>query len=51
MLMDFHGMEALLDLPESRVIGQVLGPKQPELPIEHKESAIGCPRCQTRCHA
>jgi len=28
MLMDFKGIEALLGLPECRVIGQVLGPTQ-----------------------
>jgi transposase len=47
--MDFHGIEVLLGLPEFRVIAQVLGPKQLELPLERQENAIVCPRCQTSC--
>jgi transposase len=47
--MDFHCIEALLDLPEFRVIDQVLGPTQLELHLEHRENAIVCPRCQTCC--
>ncbi len=47
--MDFHGIEALLDLPEFRVIDQVLGPTQLELHLERRENAIVCPRCQTCC--
>ena len=47
--MDFHCIEALLDLPEVRVIAQVLGPKQLELHLERRENTIVCPRCQTCC--
>jgi transposase len=47
--MDFHCIEALLDLPEFRVIGQVLGPKQLELHLERRANAIVCPRCQACC--
>jgi transposase len=47
--MDFHCIEALLDLPEFRVIDQVLGPTQLELHLERRENAIVCPRCQTCC--
>jgi len=49
VLMDFACIEALLGLPEFRVIAQVLGPKQLELHLERKENAIVCPRCQTSC--
>lgn len=47
--MDFHCIEALLDLPEFRVTDQVLGPTQLELHLERRENAIVCPRCQTCC--
>ena len=47
--MDFHCIEALLALPEFRVIAQVLGPKQLEVHLERQENAIVCPRCQTCC--
>jgi len=47
--MDFHCIEALLDLPEFRVIDQVLGPTQLEWHLERRENAIVCPRCQTCC--
>jgi len=47
--MDFHCIEVLLDLPEFRVIDQVLGPTQLELHLERRENAIVCPRCQTCC--
>jgi len=47
--MDCHCIEALLDLPEFRVIDQVLGPTQLELHLERRENAIVCPRCQTCC--
>ncbi len=47
--MDFHCIEALLDLPEFRVINQVLGPKQLALHLEGRANAIVCPRCQTCC--
>jgi len=47
--MDFHCIEALLNLPEFRVTAQVLGPKQLELHLERRENAMVCPRCQTSC--
>jgi transposase len=47
--MDFNCIEALLNLPEFRVIDQVLGPTQLELHLERRENAIVCPRCQTSC--
>ena len=49
MLMDFHCIEALLDLPEFRVIDQVLSPTQLELHLERRENTLVCPRCQTCC--
>jgi transposase len=49
MLMDFHGIETLLGLPEFRVIAQVLGPKQLDLHLERRDTHIVCPRCQTCC--
>ena len=47
--MDFHGIAALLDRPEFRVIDLVLGPKQLVLHLERRENALVCPRCQTCC--
>ena len=49
MLMDFHGIEALLGLPAFCVIGQVLGPQQLALHLERRDTSIVCPRCQTCC--
>jgi len=49
VLTDFQCIEALLNLPEFRVIDQVLGPTQLELHLERRENAIVCPRCQTSC--
>jgi transposase len=47
--MDFHCLEALLGLPEFRVIHQVLGPQQLELHLERRVNHIVCPQCGTRC--
>jgi transposase len=47
--MDFHCLEALLDLPEFRGIDLVLGPTQLEVHLERRENALVCPRCQTCC--
>jgi len=47
--MDFNCIEALLGLPEFRVIDQVLGPKQIDLHLERRDTSIVCPRCQTCC--
>jgi transposase len=47
--MDFDGIEALLSLPEFRVIHQVMSPKQLEFHLERRAPFIVCPRCQTCC--
>jgi len=47
--MDFHGLEALLGLPEFRVIAQVCGPQQLDLHLQRRDEHIGCPRCQACC--
>jgi transposase len=46
---DFDGIEAMLSLPEFRVIHQVTSPKQLEFPLERRDSFIVCPRGQTCC--
>ncbi len=47
--MDFHCLEALLELPEFRVIHLEMRPQQLELHLERRETSIVCPRCQTCC--
>jgi transposase len=47
--MDVYGIDALLGLPEFRVLDQVIGPKRLELHLQRRESSIVCPRCQTCC--
>jgi len=47
--MDFHCLEALLGLPEFRVIAQVCGPQQLDLPLQRRDEHIVCPRCQACC--
>jgi transposase len=47
--MDFTGIEALLGLPEFRVINQVIRPDRLDLRLERRDSSLVCPRCQTRC--
>ena len=47
--MDFHCIEALLELPEFRVIHLEMRPQQLELHLERRETSIVCPRCQTCC--
>src|SRR4051812_37547252 len=49
VLMDVHGIEALLSLPACCVVGQVLAPQQLALHLERRDTAIVCPRCQTCC--
>ena len=49
VLMDFHCIEALLDLPEFRVIAQVIGPKRLDLHLERRDHVIVCPHCQSCC--
>ena len=47
--MDVYGIEALLGLPEFRVVDQVISPKRLELHLQRRETSIVCPRCQTCC--
>jgi len=47
--MDVYGIEALLGLPEFRVVDQVVGPKRLEVHLQRRETSIVCPRCQTCC--
>jgi len=47
--MDVYGIEALLALPEFRVMDQVIGPKRLDLHLERRDTSIVCPRCQTSC--
>src|SRR3981189_1832814 len=47
--MDFHCLEALLGLPEFRVIAQVFGPQQLEVHLQRREDHLVCPRCQACC--
>jgi hypothetical protein len=46
---EFGCIEALLSLPECRVIHQVISPKQLEFHLERRDPFIVCPRCQTCC--
>ena len=47
--MDFDCLEALLGLPEFRVIDQVLNPQQLDLHLERRDTYLVCPRCQGCC--
>ena len=47
--MDFHCIEALLGLPEFRVIAQVCGPQQLDLHLQRRDEHLVCPRCQACC--
>ena len=47
--MDVYGIEALLALPEFRVMDPVIGPKRLDLHLERRDTSIVCPRCQTSC--
>jgi len=49
MRMDFHCIEALLGLPEFRVINQVIGPQLLDVHLERRDTDIVCPRCQMCC--
>ena len=49
MLMDVHGIEALLGLAEFCVIDQVLAPQQLALHLERPDTHIVCPQCGTYC--
>jgi transposase len=47
--MDIYGIEALLALPEFRVVDQVIRPTPLELHLQRRQTSIVCPRCQTCC--
>ena len=47
--MDFHCIEALLGLPEFRMIAQVFGPQQLDLHLQRRDDHLVCPRCQACC--
>lgn len=47
--MDFQGIEALLGLPALRVIAQVFGSQQRDVPLQRREDHLVCPRCQACC--
>jgi transposase len=47
--MDVYGIEALLGLPEFRVVNQVILPKRLELHLQRRDISLVCPRCQTCC--
>src|SRR2546427_1003306 len=49
LLMDFHGIEALLGLPGFRVINQVIRPDRLDVHLVRRDPSIVCPRCQTCC--
>src|SRR5256885_2274753 len=49
MRMDFSCIEALLGLPEFRVIHQVIGPQLLDVHLECRDTALVCPRCQMCC--
>jgi transposase len=47
--MDVYGIEALLGLPEFRVVNQIIRPKRLDVHLERRDTSIVCPRCQTCC--
>jgi transposase len=47
--MDFDCIEMLLDLPEFRVIGQVIRSHELRLNLERRDSYLICPHCKGRC--
>jgi transposase len=47
--MDFHCIEMLLNLPEFRVIDQVIRPRELQLSLERRDSYLVCPHCQGCC--
>jgi transposase len=46
---DFHCTEALLALPEFRIMNQVIGPRHIDVHLERKDCSLVCPRCKTEC--
>jgi transposase len=47
--MDFACIETWLARPAFRVTGQVMRPHDLELPLERRDTALVCPRCQGSC--
>jgi len=47
--MDYECIDALLGLPEFRVIDQVIRPHELELHLERRDAYLICPRCQGCC--
>jgi transposase len=47
--MDVQFIETLLDLPEFRVIGHLIGPRELELYLVRRASYLVCPHCQGCC--
>ena len=47
--MDVYGIEALLGLPEFRVLDQVICPQRLDVHLQRRTTSIVCPRCQTCC--
>jgi transposase len=47
--MDVYGIEALLGLPEFRVVDQVIHPQRVDVHLQRRATSIVCPRCQTWC--
>ena len=47
--MHVYGIEALLGLPEFRVVNQIILPERLELHLQRRDASIVCPRCQTCC--
>lgn len=47
--MDFHCIEALLGLPEFRVINQIISPRHLDLHLERTALYLVCPRCEAAC--
>ena len=47
--MDIYGIEALLGLPEFRVVNQVIRPKRLDVHLERRDTSIVCPHCRTCC--
>jgi transposase len=47
--MDIYGIEALLGLPEFRVIDQVIHPQRLDVHLQRRANSIVCPRCQACC--
>jgi len=49
MCMDFTSIEALLDLPELRIVDQRLMPHEIFIELESREQTCLCPRCAQPC--